>query len=246
MIRRLSIALIAAAALGGCATYGYSGGDDGDYYYGSPGTDYYYGAPYGSVGYYGGYGSTRYGYGYGGYGYGYGPGYGYYPPYYYYPRPEPRPPRPPVPPRWPDGLAPDNGVRYPSRGYDGAYGRPQVTSPGAPQAGGRGGVISRGYEEGTRTPPPQARPYESRGRLGEGAMPPPRQMAPQQPMQQRPFESRGRPSEVRSAPAPRQEMRSAPAPRQEMRSAPAPRQEVRSAPMRSASPNRDDRRSREP
>jgi hypothetical protein len=104
MIRKLSIAVLAAAALSGCVSsgYGYRGGA-GDYYYGQslPG-QYGYGAPYGSVGYGhpgGVYGSisygTRYyrspyGYGYGlpyygrgyGYPYVYRPGYGYFAPYH--------------------------------------------------------------------------------------------------------------------------------------------------------------------
>lgn len=85
MIRRMSIAILAAAALAGCATgYGYRGGS-GDYYYGrGGGYDYYdYGTSYYGYGGYGhGYGSP-YSY-YGGYGYPYAY-YGY--PYYYYPRP---------------------------------------------------------------------------------------------------------------------------------------------------------------
>lgn len=96
MIRHLAIAILAAAALGGCATdYAYRGGA-GDYYYGRPSVEYYdygYGAPYGSAyGYPGDYwrGGLSIGYGRGGYGYPYGyygGGYPYYPPYFWYRRP---------------------------------------------------------------------------------------------------------------------------------------------------------------
>jgi hypothetical protein len=90
MIRKLSLAILAAAALSGCVTsgYGYRGGS-GDYYYGgsSPG-HYGYGAPYGNLGYGtpgGWYGGLGYGYSsYGGY-YRYGSPYGYYPYAYYGP-----------------------------------------------------------------------------------------------------------------------------------------------------------------
>ncbi len=86
MIRRLSIALLAAAGLSGCVSsgYGYRGATGGDYYHGRGSS---YGAPhgygYGGVGY--GYGGVGYGYrdpyfSYGGYGY---PYYGYAPAYPY-------------------------------------------------------------------------------------------------------------------------------------------------------------------
>lgn len=120
MIRKLTLAALAAALLGGCVSTGYQYRDGpGDYYYGRSGPAYgAYGAPYGRIGYgYPGglYGSVGYGYGYG-YGHshirygsryygGYYP-YGYpyyYPPYYYYPRPivvrpRPGPGHPPPPP----------------------------------------------------------------------------------------------------------------------------------------------------
>ncbi|CAN5648485.1 hypothetical protein BH23PSE2_BH23PSE2_10220 [soil metagenome] len=128
MIRKLSIAIVAAAALSGCVTsgYGYRGGA-GDYYYGqsSPG-HYGYGAPYGNVGYgYPGglYGSISYGtryyspYGYG-YGHRYGhphyyrPGYGYFGPYYPpYRRPVVVRPPHPYPRRPPHDEHPDHQER---------------------------------------------------------------------------------------------------------------------------------------
>ena len=73
MVRRFLIALVALAALSGCATYGTSRGygyGDGDYYHGGA-SDYYYGRPYGSLSRSGGswYGGVGYGYPYvGGYG----------------------------------------------------------------------------------------------------------------------------------------------------------------------------------
>jgi len=86
-LRLLSV-LVAATALGGCASYDYAGGGAGGYYHGRPSADDYAG--------YAGYGGyDRYGYGgyapYGYYGYGgrdyryyrYGGGYN---PYYPYPR----------------------------------------------------------------------------------------------------------------------------------------------------------------
>ena len=103
---RLFTLLLAAAALGGCASYDYVGGNaPGGYYYGRASS----GAGYGP--YYDGYGYPSYGYGgygYGGYGYGYG---GYYNPYYgyggypYYPH-RPHRPRPPRPDQPGDGRAP--------------------------------------------------------------------------------------------------------------------------------------------
>lgn len=157
---RLLTALLAAAALGGCTTYGYSGGSGsgpGGYYHGRPTVDYY--GPYGG----------SYGYGYPSYGY---PAYGassfwygrsYYPRHYgghypYYPvRPNhPRPPRPdqggqpggsgdrPPPWRMPDGRYRDSGsVMVPS------HAEPRVQAPSQPlgiQQGrpeGRGGIVPR-------------------------------------------------------------------------------------------------------
>lgn len=112
MIRKLSIAVLATAALSGCMTsgYGYRGGS-GDYYHGRPATHSGYGAPYGNLGYGypgGWYGGVSYGY-FGGH-YNYGPyrdpfyrvpGY-YYSPYYPIHRPPVvvvRPPAQPRPPR---------------------------------------------------------------------------------------------------------------------------------------------------
>jgi len=91
MIRKMSIAILAAAALAGCATgYGYRGGS-GDYYYGRGGgyDSYDYGSYYGYGGYGHGYGAPyRY------YGGGYGYPYSYYDyPYYGYPYYYTRPPR---------------------------------------------------------------------------------------------------------------------------------------------------------
>lgn len=115
MFRRLLLPLAATALLAGCVTsapYGYRGGGQGDYYYGSPSVEYRYegypgyGDPYygpyrsgfsiwGSTGGY--YGRPYYGPGYGYPGYGY-PGYGnpyygnpYYGSYYGYPHPTRRP-----------------------------------------------------------------------------------------------------------------------------------------------------------
>ena len=130
MIRHLAIAILATAALGGCATdYTYRGGA-GDYYYGRPSVEYYdygYGALYGSAyGYPGGYwrGGLGIGYGYGGYG-GYGYPYGYYGggypyyPYYWYRRPhhhDHRPPHSDGPARVTGGnLRPDRVRRDPPR-----------------------------------------------------------------------------------------------------------------------------------
>ena len=86
---RLTLLVLAAAAVTGCMTagpgYSYRGGQ-GDYYYGQPSVDYRYHGGYGGYPYYGRSGwSFGLGYGYGGYPHGY---YGRYPygyPYYGYP-----------------------------------------------------------------------------------------------------------------------------------------------------------------
>lgn len=132
-LRLLSV-LLAAAGLGGCATYDYAGGGSGGYYHGRPTAESQLGV-YGSYGRYGGYGSygayggyPPYGYGRYGYGsryygsYGYSPYYGHYPyPRYYVLRPQPpghghdrddhRDRREKRPPPWrtPDGRYLDNG-----------------------------------------------------------------------------------------------------------------------------------------
>lgn len=179
---RLLATLLATAALGGCATYDYSGGSaPGGYYTGRPSVDYV--GPY-SNGY--GYGGISYGYGsgyYGGYGYsrpGYGYG-GYYPHYPYRPH-HPRPPRPDTdnprppdrgdrPPPWrnPDGRYQESGkVMIPPRN------RPMPSAPSQP---------SQNYPQRPQMAPPSrpmARPA-----------PPPRAVERQRPM------------EARSAPAPR-------------------------------------------
>ena len=52
MIRKLLIPLAATALLAGCVTtapYGYRGGGQGDYYYGSPSVDYRYRLSYSKV-----------------------------------------------------------------------------------------------------------------------------------------------------------------------------------------------------
>ena len=87
MFRKLVLPAACAVLLGGCVSYGYSGGyGSGGYYYGQPSVRYYggasYGYPYSSYPYSRYYGGSRYGYGYP---YGYGGYYGH--PYYpYYPR----------------------------------------------------------------------------------------------------------------------------------------------------------------
>ncbi|WP_211368408.1 hypothetical protein [Pseudoxanthomonas gei] len=93
---RLLVTLMAASALGGCATYDYVGGNSpGGYYSGRASTGTGYGPYYDGYGYpsylYGNYGYRSY-YGpsfYNPYYYGYG-GYPYYPPRPHHPRP-PRP-----------------------------------------------------------------------------------------------------------------------------------------------------------
>ncbi len=109
MFRKILLPIAATALLAGCVTtapYGYRGGGQGDYYYGSPSTEYRYHGVYPGYGspYYGPYrpgfyGSLRYGYPGGYYG---RPYYGH--PYYGYPyqRPIYRP-RPTGPDTRPDG-----------------------------------------------------------------------------------------------------------------------------------------------
>lgn len=149
---RLLGTLLAAAALGGCATYDYSAGSaPGGYYYGRPSASYV--GPYND-----GYGYGGISYGYGGYGSGYYGGYGYSRPYYgyggynpYYPhRPyHPRPPRPDTgnpkppergdrPPPWrnPDGRYQESGkVMIPprQRPVPTAPTQPALSNPGRPQ-----------------------------------------------------------------------------------------------------------------
>ncbi len=117
--RPILMAVLAAATLGGCATYDYVGGSTpGGYYHGRSTVDYVgpYSGRYGypSVGIGTGYGYLNYGYGYPsyyryGYGYPYGQGH-YHPPY----RPPYRPPVSPPPtgqPQPPPSV--DNGHRPP-------------------------------------------------------------------------------------------------------------------------------------
>lgn len=153
MIRRLSIAVLAAAALAGCVTDGYYHGGSGDYYYGRPSVDYYYdgygyGYPGGGYGY-GGYYDYRYGYGYPYHGW-YG-GYWDYP--YYYPPYRPRPPHHPRPddddgPRTGGKLPPVRDVSPPSRaGLPNTIARPSLLDGGRskwqnPPPGGRGRLES--------------------------------------------------------------------------------------------------------
>lgn len=113
MFRKLVLPLAAAALLAGCVTsapYGYRGGGQGDYYYGSPSVEYRHHGVYPGYGhpYYGPYrpgfyGRFGYGYPYGYYGRPYYYGHPYYGnPYYGYPRPVYRP-RPSGPDTRPDG-----------------------------------------------------------------------------------------------------------------------------------------------
>jgi hypothetical protein len=141
MIRKLLIPLAATALLAGCVTtapYGYRGGGQGDYYYGSPSVDYRYHGAY--PGY--GYGSPYYGpyrsgisvWGRYGSPYYYGPSYYTYP--RYYPRPVPRPNHP------------------------GDH-RPRVDRPDGAPWRNPGGLTQRPRNDdgGNRRPPPQiARP----------------------------------------------------------------------------------------
>lgn len=161
---RLLTVLLAAAALGGCATYDYAGGSaPGGYYYGRASSAYGYG-PYDN-----GYGYP-YSYGYGGYYnpyYGYG---GYYPYYPYYPPHRPRPPRPPRPyepedraPPWRD---PVDG-RYRESGRVLVPPRNRVQVPGQPQAigGGRPAINNPGVrqrQDDGPTPPRMSQPSAPR------------------------------------------------------------------------------------
>jgi hypothetical protein len=194
MKMRLLTALLATAALSGCATYDYAGGSaPGGYYYGRPSVEYY--GPYG-----GGYGYGSYGYGgYGGYGYGGGYGYspyGYYGGYYpYYPY-RPHRPHHPRPDHNDDQPPPSQGGRPPPwRRPDGRYqDSGQVMIPprnGVPQAPGQPQVRN----EGGRYPGMRVRP--------EGGNQAPRMSAPSQPRQMEPRQmERSRPVE-RAQPAPR-------------------------------------------
>lgn len=194
---RLFTAILAAAALGGCATYDYAGGSaPGGYYYGRAPVDSY--GPYG-----GGYGyGPSYGYGgYAGYGYGYG-GYGYSPtPYYggYYPY-RPHRPHHPRPPRPDDNNNPPRGDRPPPwRHPDGRY---QET----------GGVMIPPRNRVQQAPSqPQVRADGGQPRFPgirpNGGGQPPR-MAPQSPPRQ--MERAPRPVErsvERARPAPRSQSR---------------------------------------
>lgn len=160
---RLLTTLLAAAALGGCATYDYAGGSaPGGYYYGRAASSY---GPY-----YDGYGYPSYGYGgYGGYGYGYG---GYYNPYYgyggyypYYPhRPHhPRPPRPEQPgtDRAPASRDPSDG-RYRETGQVMIPPRSRVPMPSQPQPVGaaRPAVNNPGVRQRPQGPAPTAAPRQ--------------------------------------------------------------------------------------
>lgn len=182
MIRKLALAALAAAALGGCATdYAYRGGA-GDYYYGQPSVQYYdygYGAPYGSLyGYPGGW-NLGIGYGYGGYGYGfpyyggYYPYYPYYPPYYWY-RPPHHHHRPP-----PEPTGPVTGGRLPPSELRNAT--PYRQLPSLPREG--------------------AQPMLPPGR-GQGRVDPPRMSRPAPPMVRDPAAGRGGVSERRPSPPP--------------------------------------------
>lgn len=194
MIRKLSLAILAAAALSGCVTsgYGYRGGS-GDYYHGRSSPAYYgYGAPYGSIGYgtyggwYGGlgYGSTYYRgpyrYGHGPY---YGPGYGgyygpYYPPYRPYRRPVVVRPGHPHRPRPPHVERPDHSDRHdrrprtgiPWRNLDGLNGpRPGMPIPTPVRPEVAQSPVPRRPDRGvpTAAPPPRM-DVGSRSMLREG------------------------------------------------------------------------------
>ena len=160
MIRRLSIVVLAAAALAGCVTDGYNyRGGSGDYYYGRPSVDYYYDDYYGGYGYPAWYGGYGYGHGYYGYGYPYYGWYGGYWDYPYYYRPPYRPrPRPD------DDEGPRTGGNLPPSRFDrvpegGQYARPRV----------REGVSGDDAERPTwRNPPPDStlRPRVREPRMG--------------------------------------------------------------------------------
>lgn len=100
MIAKLLLSSLAAAALSGCMTNGYSyRGGGGDYYYGQPTIEYRhygYGMPYGGYGFGYSYYGSGYPYGYYDYPYGYYP-YGYYDRYYPVSYPDPPPAQPPQP-----------------------------------------------------------------------------------------------------------------------------------------------------
>jgi hypothetical protein len=169
MIRRLSIVVLATAALAGCVTDGYSyRGGSGDYYYGRPSADYYDDDYYGGYGYPGWYGG--YGYGHGYYGYGY-PYYGWYGGYWDYPYywPPYRPPHRPRPddddgPRMGGNLPPDRFDRVPEGGQ---YARPRV------REGVLGNDVERIEPPAWRNPPPDStlRPRVREPRLGGSGEP---------------------------------------------------------------------------
>lgn len=203
MIRRLSIVVLAAAALAGCVTDGYDyRGGSGDYYYGRPSVDYYYDDYYGGYGYPGWYGG--YGYGHGYYGYGY-PYYGWHGgywdwPYYYRPPYRPRPPRPD------DDDGPRTGGNLPpSRVDDGPQGD-QPRAVARPRV--RDGIDRRAW----RDPPGEPRPRITQPRPG-GSNPPmqvhsptmstpiaPRPVAPALRVDSRPSMPRSQPRERISRP----------------------------------------------
>lgn len=216
MLRRISLALLATAALSGCVTdYGYRSGA-GDYYYGRPSVEYYgyddyyygYGAPYGSISY--GYYPRGWGYyGYPNY-YGY-PSY-YYPPYYWRHHRPHRPDRPPPTTSRPgpimsNPLPPNRGVRPirpPSSGQLPPSVRPPL--PGNP--------VRPGGSDGFRRAPIMSRPTPWRG----GDRPPvsngigrPMPAMPSRPMQPRPGIERPRPvAPPQAAPRPPAAPRAAP------------------------------------
>ena len=183
MKMRLLTALLATAALSGCATYDYAGGSaPGGYYYGRPSVEYY--GPYGGSYGYGAYDSYGYGGYYAPYSYGY---YGGYYPYYPYrphrphrPRPDNDDNRPPSqggrPPPWrrPDGRYQDSGqVMIPPRnGVPQAPSQPQLRSDGGRYPG------MRVRPEGGNQPPRMSNPSQprqmERSRPAERAQPAPR------------------------------------------------------------------------
>ena len=182
---RLFTAILAAAALGGCATYDYVGGSaPGGYYYGRAPVDSY--GPYG-----GGYGyGPSYGYGiYGGYGYdGYGYSrYPYYGGYYPYHPHRPRPPRPdhdddnpprgdrPPPWRRPDGRYQETGgvMIPPHNRVQQAPSQPQIRADGG-QPRFPGNRPSGGGQPPRVAPPSPARQMERAPRPVERAAPAPR------------------------------------------------------------------------